>query len=137
VLKVLFRSFVLLAIAAAVAAYFYAPWLKTEWQILSGRQAFQRGDFQVAVENLSPAIAALEQRGSTDRSMYWRRTLAQSHLALRQDDEALKHYRSLSDSKAHFILGLRAQQADEWVASIDLRQVFFCGTVSADRRPQA
>lgn len=118
-LKILFRSFVLLVIAASFAAYYYAPWLKTEWQVLSGRQAFLRGDFQVAVEHLSPAIEALEQRGSTERIVYWRRALAQSHLALRQDDDALRHYRRLADSKAHFALGLRALQANEWAASID------------------
>ncbi|KAB2919902.1 MAG: hypothetical protein F9K29_03295 [Hyphomicrobiaceae bacterium] len=119
-LKVLFRFFVLLAIAAAFMAYYYAPWVKTEWQILSGRQAFQRGDFQVAVENLSSAIGALEQRGSTDRSTYWRRALAQSHLALRQDDDALRHYRMLTDNKAHFALGLHALRAGQWGTSIDL-----------------
>ena len=119
-LKLLFRLFVLLIVAVGVASYYFAPWLQTEWELLNGREAFQRGDFQVAVDNLSPAVEAMEGRGFTGRSSYWRRGLAQSHLALRQDERALDHYRRLADSKAYFALGLRAAELRDWPASIQL-----------------
>jgi hypothetical protein len=119
-LKWLFRVLVLLAVAVGVGSYFAASWIETEWQLLNGREAFLRNDFQVAVEKLPPAVEALEERGFTERSAYWRRALAQSHLAVRQDERALDHYRRLTDSKAYFALGLRAAELRDWAASIQL-----------------
>ena len=75
-LKWLFRVLVLLAVAGGVGSYFAASWIQTEWQLLNGREAFLRGDFEVAVETLSPAVEALEGRGFTRRSAHWRRAQA-------------------------------------------------------------
>jgi hypothetical protein len=119
-LKWLVRVLVLVAVAAIGGSYYYAPLLQTEWELLHGREAFLRGDFQIAVEKLSPAVEALEERGFTNRSAHWRRALAQSHLALRQDERALDHYRGLTDSKAYFALGLRAAELRDWAAGIQL-----------------
>jgi hypothetical protein len=121
--RIFLRASLLLAVLAALAAY-YAPWLQAEWNIASGRQAFERGEFQAAINKLTPVVAkpqgvSLACWDRPDCPTYLRRVLAQSHLALGQDDAALGHYRKLKDSRAHFLQGLDAFKARNWNASVE------------------
>ncbi|MBN1669411.1 MAG: tetratricopeptide repeat protein [Kiritimatiellae bacterium] len=52
---------------------------------------FKSGQFRAAIEQ----IGGLNMRGDVERDAYW--LLAESHVALEQDDEAIQYYRLLTD----------------------------------------